>query len=246
MSNRGNGSSAAPRAPDEESVDKGQASPTRRRTSLAQNRSRETRRRLVLAALSIWAERGFETGVEETTIEEIVAAAGVTKGTFYFHFGHKRDLLLELAWETADSLYNMAARGVAGHRSGLVLIRELISSLGRSVEKTPKTAVLKWVWAYHAAGPTDDVPGRRHMRDAFLIALEAARAQGEIPETVDLDELAGIMLVLVMQGVFRWANGPSAKLTPILLRRCNILIAAAEAGLPEVKTRGRRGSAVGR
>jgi len=57
-----------------------------RRSALLQERSRHTRRELVRAALALWNERGFERGVEETTVEEIARAAGVTKGTFYFHF----------------------------------------------------------------------------------------------------------------------------------------------------------------
>ncbi|MBO0732310.1 MAG: helix-turn-helix transcriptional regulator, partial [Acidimicrobiaceae bacterium] len=72
-----------------------------RRTALAQDRSKQTRRRLVRAALQLWTERGFDRGVEETTVDEIVRAAGVTKGTFYFHFAHKEDILLELGWGTA-------------------------------------------------------------------------------------------------------------------------------------------------
>ena len=59
-----------------------------RRSSLVQERSRRTRQQLVNAAVKLWTERGFENGVETTTVEEIARAAGVTKGTFYFHFAH--------------------------------------------------------------------------------------------------------------------------------------------------------------
>src|SRR5205807_10188546 len=65
-----------------------------RRSALLQERSRNTRRQLVRTALALWDERGFEKGVEDTTVEEIARAAGVTKGTFYFHFAHKEDILL--------------------------------------------------------------------------------------------------------------------------------------------------------
>ena len=67
-----------------------------RRSGLVQERSRRTRQDLVDAALRLWTERGFEHGVADTTVEEIVREAGVTKGTFYFHFAHKEDILLEL------------------------------------------------------------------------------------------------------------------------------------------------------
>src|ERR1700710_1277713 len=69
-----------------------------RRSALLQERSRRTRRALVKAALRLWSARGYERGIEETTVEEIAAAAGVTKGTFYFHFARKEDILRELGW----------------------------------------------------------------------------------------------------------------------------------------------------
>lgn len=55
---------------------------------MAQSRSRDTRRKLIHAALELWDERGFEESFEATTVAEIARAAGVSKGTFYFlaHF----------------------------------------------------------------------------------------------------------------------------------------------------------------
>ena len=39
-----------------------------RRSSLVQERSRRTRQELVNAAVRLWTERGFEHGVESTTV----------------------------------------------------------------------------------------------------------------------------------------------------------------------------------
>src|SRR5215471_8429165 len=81
-----------------------------RRSSLVQERSRRTRQQLVNAAVRLWTERGFENGVETTTVEEIARAAGVTKGTFYFHFAHKEDVLLEMSLTTGDATADVARR----------------------------------------------------------------------------------------------------------------------------------------
>jgi len=86
-----------------------------RRSSLVQERSRRTRQELVNAAVALWTERGFENGVEATTVEEIARAAGVTKGTFYFHFAHKEDVLLEMGLETAEVMMKEAQLGM--HRA---------------------------------------------------------------------------------------------------------------------------------
>lgn len=50
------------------------------------------RQRLVAVAAKLFAERGYEN----TSVQEIVRWAGVTKGAMYHHFGSKDDLLVEI------------------------------------------------------------------------------------------------------------------------------------------------------
>ncbi|WP_062349961.1 TetR/AcrR family transcriptional regulator [Herbidospora yilanensis] len=50
------------------------------------------RQRLLSAATRLFAEKGFES----TSVQEIVAAAGVTKGAMYHYFDSKDDLLHEI------------------------------------------------------------------------------------------------------------------------------------------------------
>ncbi|SFQ49202.1 DNA-binding transcriptional regulator, AcrR family [Amycolatopsis arida] len=49
-------------------------------------------RRLLAVATRLFAERGFD----RTSVQEIVAAAGVTKGAMYHYFDSKDDLLYEI------------------------------------------------------------------------------------------------------------------------------------------------------
>nr|WP_165938431.1 TetR/AcrR family transcriptional regulator [Parafrankia sp. Ea1.12] len=48
--------------------------------------------RLLGVALKLFAEKGFEG----TSVQDVVAAAGVTKGAMYHYFGSKDDLLYEI------------------------------------------------------------------------------------------------------------------------------------------------------
>ncbi len=55
----------------------------------------KTREKLVSAAMELFARNGFD----KTTVDEIVAKAGVAKGTFYLYFRSKDDLIKEIAFE---------------------------------------------------------------------------------------------------------------------------------------------------
>jgi AcrR family transcriptional regulator len=175
----------------------------------------------------LWTERGFDHGVEETTVEEIARVAGVTKGTFYFHFAHKEDILLELGWGTAEALYEEAIRGVATRRAGLALVRQLLVSLTRRVESVPRAAVERAVAGFYASGAPRPVPGRRDLHHGLAVALDAARAQGELPESVDTDELARVLAALAMDSILRWAQGDGRRLRPLLHSRSDIILAGA-------------------
>ena len=93
---------------------------------------------LVDAAVELWTERGFEAGVEETTVEEIVQAAGVTKGTFYFHFAHKEDILLEVGWGTSEALFKDVTKALAQDRSVDDVLDGLLVLLARRISATPR------------------------------------------------------------------------------------------------------------
>src|SRR6266446_8338311 len=57
-----------------------------------QERSRRKREALLISALALFAERGYE----QTSIEDIAHHAGVAVGSFYQHFASKRQILLVL------------------------------------------------------------------------------------------------------------------------------------------------------
>ena len=64
----------------------------------AQDRSRETLRRILDAALEVFAEKGYNGA----TVNEIISRAGIGHGTFWLYFHNKEDLLRYLLQEMVD------------------------------------------------------------------------------------------------------------------------------------------------
>jgi AcrR family transcriptional regulator len=72
-------------------------------------RSEVTRRLLVTAARSLFGERGYAS----VGTEEIVRAAGVTRGALYHQFRDKADLFAAVAEQVEAEIVNRVAEGAA-------------------------------------------------------------------------------------------------------------------------------------
>jgi AcrR family transcriptional regulator len=205
--------------------------PARRRSGLLQTRSRQTRQQLVRAALDLWTERGFETGIDETTVEEIVRAAGVTKGTFYFHFAHKEEILLEMGWDTAAVANEEARRCLAAGRSLDDALARVMAILSRHVRAAPPQAVGKAVTEFRRSPRRDTgAPGRPEFAQGFEALFIYGQEQGELPADIDPAEMAQMLQALVMDSILDWAAG-STDLGPALRRRSSLVLAGLRARL---------------
>jgi AcrR family transcriptional regulator len=66
-----------------------------------QARSKQTKEKIVQAAIKLFQKRGYE----KTTSNDIAAEAGVSVGSFYVYFTDKRQLLLTIFDRLSDELY---------------------------------------------------------------------------------------------------------------------------------------------
>jgi len=85
------------------------------------------RERLVLAALDLFAERGYE----HTTVIEIAERAGLTKSTFFRYFPDKREVLFG-----GDTMAGLLAEGIAtapGGASPLDAVGHALQAIGQEV-----------------------------------------------------------------------------------------------------------------
>ena len=148
-----------------------------RRSSLVQERSRRTRRELVNAAVKLWTEHGFENGVETTTVEEIARAAGVTKGTFYFHFAHKEDVLLEMSNAAGDAAMEVARRSAEEGSSIDEIIQRAFAETARRTERMPRAAIARTLAEFYKH-PTRS---RDHnvTREVFPDLFQSAQQRGD-------------------------------------------------------------------
>ncbi|MBV9879017.1 MAG: TetR family transcriptional regulator [Gemmatirosa sp.] len=87
---------------------------------------RATRERLMRAAQTLFAERGFDA----TTVDEIAAAAGVSRRTFFHHFASKEDVILSRHADFEAALLAAVAAQPPDEPPLRVAERAIVAALG--------------------------------------------------------------------------------------------------------------------
>ena len=205
----------------------GEAGTGPRRSILAQDRSRRTREALVDAAFALWTERGFDAGFDSTTVEEIARAAGVTKGTFYFHVARKVDVLLEVNAVIDHAMAAEAREAVASGATIDVAVQRALAVQAERTERLPREALAQILREYHRSPVL--ARERSEFRTQLPALLEAARDDGELPTGCDPERLANLVAAVILSASAAWAEGRTARLGPELAYSAGVLFAGVRA-----------------
>jgi AcrR family transcriptional regulator len=203
-----------------------------KRSLLAQERSRDTRQAIIKAALELWSERGYDTGIDDTTAEEIAARAGVAKATFYFHFARKDDILFETGWLTAKVFYEDTLRALVHGGSTDEVIDEVTAKLCHRIERVPRLALRRMLQVQSAA--SSDAPRKRvddpdhfGFQRAFAVIFLQAQQSGDVPQTVSPAHLGRMFEALLMSAIREWAYEDDVNLPAMLRESFAVLLAGA-------------------
>jgi AcrR family transcriptional regulator len=118
--------------------------PDRKRTVARRRLSAAARRDLILAAAKrLFARRGYTL----TSLDQVAAAAGVTKPVVYDHFRSKQQLYFALMRALRDELVTSATRSLAEQRAAPQAFRAAIGNFFRQVERDPAMVAILFVQA---------------------------------------------------------------------------------------------------
>lgn len=171
-------------------------------------RGQATARRLEAAAIDV-AER---VGVEATTVDEICAAAGCSRRTFFHHFPHREAALLgssvpSVAPEAVDAYVT-----ATGHllRGAVELVR-LPEPLGADPLDARRHALLLGSPHLQAVARARLLPAAEAVRTAVARRLEREGIDpGLLPDAVDM--LTALTAAVIESSIRRGNPSPSATL----------------------------------
>lgn len=158
---------------------------------------RDTRERVLAAALAEFAEKGLQAA----SIEDIAARAQLTKGAVYYYFADKDDLAADLQAQLWQRLGKQASADLDPGRGALENLKQALRSFLAALDDEAEARFfLRDCWA----SPILDQPGRAtHESGVELVRqlLTTAQASGELAADVDVDAAARVLL-----GVFAEAT----------------------------------------
>lgn len=182
------------------------------RDKSARERQREeTRRRLYESALAIFRR----DGVANSRTEDIANAAGVSRGSFYFHFPTKEHVLLQRMAETEVEI--CAAIEALPETS---TIHEVLSTFNAELTRIwehdpqllPEVAGAALRTTATTMSDQEATPLRALLSERFAIAAERGEIQARLPPQI----LGDFYLGNTLGGLLAWYGNPVISLRNVL------------------------------
>ncbi|BBY06726.1 TetR family transcriptional regulator [Mycobacterium noviomagense] len=156
---------------------------------MRENQRLQTRARVFEATV---AEIG-RSGLAGADVAAIAAAAGVSRGTFYFHFPTKEHVLVELERAEETNIVASLEKAKPGDLMSLLtlLVRHVLAA-----ERRLGPVVFRDMLGLHfsATRPVEDELVEHPLAEFLIAAIADAQAAGRVSQHADAAELAVIFL----------------------------------------------------
>lgn len=176
--------------------------------------AQETRKQILEAAEQAFYDRG----VSRTTLADIAALAGVTRGAIYWHFSNKADLVQAMLDSLHEPLEEMARASESEDEiDPLGWTRKLLTHLFQQIASDPKTRRINEI-LFHKFEFTDEMCDMRQQRqfvwldanERIALALGNAARQGQLPADLN-PQRAAICLHAYVHGIIgQWLLVPES------------------------------------
>ena len=161
--------------------------------------AQETRQKLLAAGKKLIAERGLS----EIAVEDITAASGVSKGTFYTYFKSKEEIACALSAEMFGS-----ARAEAEQMSGSCAekVALYMSRFSEWIERSGRGLARDWIRGVVDHARADDSKYRSDRADMDALLADCVQ-KGLLRADAALGALSGALIDLLYGQLLAWCMG---------------------------------------
>jgi AcrR family transcriptional regulator len=195
--------------------------------SRRQQQKDATAQRLFEVAVALFLERGYH----ETTIEAIVAAAGVAKGTFFSHFASKDAVLGHLGQIQVARLRAALAANRSFERGTFrAQVSFIFRTLGEYIEGQRELVLMT---AIEILRQRDVAHSELHGIGAFdrtlLPLVQRAQQRGELRQDATAEEIAALVRGQYFTAVFEWLRQEERSFVEVAARQLDLLLDGLQA-----------------
>lgn len=189
---------------------------------LAEAARQERRQALIEAAWRCASRKGFQA----TTVDDVCAEAGVSKGAFYVYFEQKQDLLLALLEDDAQFFERLIDRLSTNGGSAVQRLRTYARSVAERSSDPARVQVTADLWTEmltQALVRERFASSVQHRRERIRNWIEQGVAAGEITD-IPANAFASILLALTDGLLLHGSLQPSAFRWPNIQRALDVLL----------------------
>ena len=160
-----------------------------------QARARATRETIIHAAVEIFDD----TGYGDTGLIDIINRAGVTKGAFYYHFSTKESVAAAIIAEAYTRTHELVVGTVQDNSSPA--LENFIRATFVVADRIRNDQMVRVGHELRQALPVDKgvvLAGFEARRSVFAAAVETAKAEGDVLDDVDAQEVADTVRAAVV------------------------------------------------
>lgn len=165
--------------------------------------------KLKKGSILLFEEKGFS----ETSIQDIVEAAGVTKGTFYYYFDTKEQLLMDIHTDYIDNLLNRQEAIQQSQASNREKIMKVIEMLIGDIQQHGASGRVFFREMRHLN--IENAKAVKEKREQFRLLIEKLLrdgvASGEFREQIHPD-MAAFAILGAVNWSYQWFN-PAGKVS---------------------------------
>jgi len=163
------------------------------------------------AAAELFRTKGYEA----TSVDDIVLTANLAKGTFYYHFQKKDDLVLALQESQLKEAAGIAKEALANGESPRKVLFEYLAKAAKWTEDNSELARAIFRHKFEKMknhcppgeerGPPPSI--KRYFFDLLIEIIESAQKVGELRSDMKAAEIAQVVVPVVMSARMSWLMG---------------------------------------
>lgn len=170
-----------------------------------------TRQEILNAAATLFRTKGYEA----TSVDDIVLAANLAKGTFYYHFHKKDDLVLALQESQLKEAAGAAREALTRGESPRTVLFNYLSEAAKWTEDNSEIVRTLFRHKFERMknhcehgddhGPPESI--KKYFFDLLIEIIESAQKAGEVRADMPAQEIAQVVIPVVMSARMSWLMG---------------------------------------